>query len=245
MPVVSITTRSNLSLPSTRFSFSEPRMRMRSPRTVQQMQPLFISTICSSLFSTMSAAAQTPFGIVHELAGDVTLNDVPLTRQRALQSGQTIRTGGDGRVWFSIGSDAYFLRANSRLRLEASKPREAIVDFLRLVTGALGATFQRGTRRTLIAPTATIGIRGTGVYLEATPDVSYFCTCFGSTEILTAPSGSMMDSVTVAAENHLARRIHREAMSGMRIVPAGFERHTNEEMARLESLADRPNPFRS
>ena len=55
----------------------------------------------------------------------------------------------------------------------------------------------------------------------------------------------MMDSVTVAAENHLARRIHREAMSGMRIVPAGFERHTNEEMARLESLAGRPNPFRS
>ena len=189
----------------------------------------------------LPAAAQTPFGIVHELAGDVTLNDVPLTRQRALQSGQTIRTGGDGRVWFSIGSDAYFLRANSRLRLEASKPREAIVDFLRLVTGALGATFQRGTRRTLIAPTATIGIRGTGVYLEATPDVSYFCTCFGSTEILTAPSGAMMASVAVTTENHQARRITRD----MRIEPAGLERHANEEMARLESLVGRPNPFRS
>ena len=51
--------------------------------------------------------------------------------------------------------------------------------------------------------------------------------------------------MAVATENHQARRIHREAMSGMRIVPASFERHSNEEMARLESLVGRPNPFRS
>src|SRR5688500_90017 len=54
MPVVSITTRSNLSAPWSRFSFKEPRMRIKSPRTVQQMQPLFISTICSSDFSMIS-----------------------------------------------------------------------------------------------------------------------------------------------------------------------------------------------
>jgi hypothetical protein len=29
----------------------------------------------------------------------------------------------------------------------------------------------------------------------------------------------------------------------MRIVPAPFERHTNEEMARLERLVGRPSPF--
>jgi hypothetical protein len=37
--------------------------------------------------------------------------------------------------------------------------------------------------------------------------------------------------------------IHREAMSGMRILRAGFAGHTNEEMSRLESLVGRPNPF--
>jgi len=193
----------------------------------------------------LPAAAQVPFGIVRELVGSVTLNDFPLVRNSALQAGQTIRTGADGRVWFSIGSYAYFLRPNSTMRLDASKPSEPFIDFVRLVTGAFGATFARGQRRTLIAPTATIGIRGTGVYLEASPDVAYFCTCFGSTEILTAPSGSMMENVAVSTENHQARRIHREAMSGTRIVRAGFEGHTNEEMARLESLVGRPNPFRS
>jgi CobQ-like glutamine amidotransferase family enzyme len=100
-------------------------------------------------------------------------------------------------------------------------------------------------RRSVITPTATIGIRGTGVYLEATPEVSYFCTCFGATEITSTPTGAMMESVAVATENHQARTIHRDATMGMRIARAGFERHTNEEMARLESLVGRPNPFRS
>src|SRR5262249_32910332 len=40
-------TRSKSSLPESRRSLSSPRMRIRSPRTVQQTQPLFISTICS------------------------------------------------------------------------------------------------------------------------------------------------------------------------------------------------------
>jgi hypothetical protein len=191
------------------------------------------------------ARAQKLFGVVHEVAGDVTVNHVRLTRLGVLEAGQTLRTGADGRIWFSLGGDACFLRPNSELRLDAWRPRDAVIDLLRLVSGALGATFARGMHRTLIAPTATIGIRGTGVYLEASPDVAYFCTCFGSTEILTAPSGNMMESVAVTTENHQARMIHREAMSGMRILHAGFERHTNEEMARLESLVGRPNPFRS
>ena len=196
----------------------------------------FLATFAALL--PLPAAAQAPFGVVHELVGDVTLNDIPLTRQSALQAGQTIRTGAGGRVWFSIGADAYFLRPNSRLRLDSSKPKEPIIDFLRLATGALGATFQRGMRRTLIAPTATIGIRGTGVYLETAPDVTYFCTCFGSTEIL-APSGSMMDNVAATTEKHQARMM----MTGARIVPAGMQRHTSEEMARLEALVGRANPF--
>src|SRR5207302_6617907 len=59
MPVVSITTRSNLSAPWSRLPLSSPRMRIRSPRTVQQMQPLFISTICSSACSMIALSIPT------------------------------------------------------------------------------------------------------------------------------------------------------------------------------------------
>ena len=123
--------------------------------------------------------------------------------------------------------------------------RESFIDALRLVTGAMGATFRPGMQRSVFAQTATIGIRGTGVYVDTTPEETYACTCFGSTQMYSADGGAMMEAVRVSAENHLARRIHRDPRMGMRIVQAPFERHTSEEIARLERLAGRPNPFRS
>jgi len=180
--------------------------------------------------------AQRLFGMVREVTGDVTLNQVRLARTSVLEAGQTLRTGADGRVWFTLGGDAYFLRPNSELRLDAWRAREPVIDLLRLVTGALGATFARGMRRTLIVPTATIGIRGTGIYLSAAPDAAYLCTCFGATDIATVPPGATQ-SVSVATEFHQARRIQRD------IVAAPFEGHTNEEIARLEALVGRPGPF--
>ncbi|MGH8688091.1 MAG: hypothetical protein ACREVQ_10355, partial [Burkholderiales bacterium] len=86
-------------------------------------------------------------------------------------------------------------------------------------------------------PTSTIGIRGTGVYLEAAPAWTYACTCFGTTEISPLAGGSPAE---VASRNHLARRIDRDG----RIVAVPFERHTSAEIARLESLVGRPNPFK-
>jgi len=188
----------------------------------------------------LAARAQSAAGVVHELSGEVLLNGFAMDVNSALLAGQTISTGADGRVWFSFGGDAFFLRPNSRLRMDAAAPSEPLIDFLRLFTGALGATFAKGRRRSLVTPTATIGIRGTGVYLESSRDETYACTCFGSVEIESPMTRTMMGAVTVQTENHQARRIVR----GTRIEPAPFARHTNGEMIRLESLVGRPDPFR-
>jgi hypothetical protein len=184
----------------------------------------------------LPAPAQARSGVVRDLAGDVTLNGVRLTRQAALQPGQTLATGQDGNIRFTVGNDAFFLRPNSRMRLDASRPSEPFIDFLRLLTGALGATFERGMRRTIATPTSTIGIRGTAVYLESAREWTYACTCFGTTEV----SSSMNEQFAVSAQQHEARLIRR----GMPIARASFERHTNEEIAGLEALVGRPNPFR-
>ena len=185
----------------------------------------------------LPGAAQA-YGVVHELSGEVFLNGYRMAGNSALRVGHTVTTGRDGSLWFSLGGDAYFLRPGSELRLQSSDPPDALIDLLRLVTGALGATFGRGTRRTVIARTATIGIRGTGIYVEATPGETYACTCFGSTELRSTATGTMMESIPLTTARHVARRISRDA-----VVPAPFERHTNEEMARLERLAGRPYPF--
>lgn len=185
----------------------------------------------------LPGSAQSPWGVVRDLVGDVTLNGFHVSRQTALQPGQTLATGADGHIRFTVRNDAFFLRPNSRLRLDGSRPSEPFIDFLRLVTGALGATFERGMPRSIATPTSTIGIRGTGVYIEATPEWTYACTCFGTTEI----SASMNERFPVPALHHEARLIR----TGMPIARASFERHTDDEMAALEALVGRPNPFRS
>jgi hypothetical protein len=177
-------------------------------------------------------------GIVHELSGEVLLNGFPLARNSELRAGQTIVTGGDGRVMFTLGADAYFLRPGTELRLQSNDATDRVADLLRLVTGALGATFSRGARRSVVTRTGTIGIRGTGIYLEATREATYACTCFGSTELRSTLRGQTQETVPVTAERHVARRI-----TAAGIVPASFERHTSDEIARLERLAGRPNPF--
>jgi hypothetical protein len=176
--------------------------------------------------------------VVRELSGEVFLNGFRMVPDSALRVGQTVTTGRDGRIWFTLGGDAYFLRPDSELRLQSSDPPDTLIDLLRLVTGALGATFNRGARRMVVARTATIGIRGTGIYVEAIPGETYACTCFGSTELSSTATGQVMESIPISTDRHVARRITRDA-----VVPAPFERHTSEEIARLEQLVGRPDPF--
>ena len=51
--------------------------------------------------------------------------------------------------------------------------------WLRVVTGAVLSVFSPGESKTLRTSTATIGIRGTAVYLEAEESRTYVCTCYG------------------------------------------------------------------
>lgn len=189
----------------------------------------------ASIAVPLPAWAEPPLGVVRELSGEAYLSGHRMTRDSALQPGQTVETGPDAQLWFTVGEDAFLVRPNSRVRLDATPAGAAVLNFLRLVSGGLGATFSPGKPRRLVTPTSTIGIRGTGVYLEATPRWTYACTCFGTTEI----SPLQKAAIRVTSRNHAARRIDLDGS----VLEVPFERHTSEEIARLESLVGRPNPF--
>ncbi len=86
-------------------------------------------------------------------------------------SGERIQTGPDGRLVIVVGRDAMIVRRNSSLNV--------LANGFRLVTGAVLTVFSPGRSRQLTTPTATIGIRGTAVYLEAGRGRTYACTCYG------------------------------------------------------------------
>ena len=144
-----------------------------------------------------------------------------------------VTTGADGEVVLVHGTDALLVRRNSSLEFAASG--------LRVLTGAVLGTFASGQPRELRTPTATIGIRGTGVYLEVEPARTYVCTCYG--EAVLEPVGSPAARETVRTRHHDQPRYVMASGAPQMITGAPVINHTDAELELLEGVAGRAAPF--
>lgn len=119
---------------------------------------------------------------IYDLSGDVRVNGRPATEDTFIGVNSTVSTGDSSHVIFAVGMDAFILRSNSELKVEGS----AIISNIRLISGKLLSVFGRRVEKqklSLKTVTATIGIRGTGMYLESEPGQTYVCTCYGTADI--------------------------------------------------------------
>jgi hypothetical protein len=199
------------------------------------------SSLAAAAFLPSAMAQGRPDGI-RNLRGLVRVNGERVSATAPIRAGDTVITGSDGRVSFVLGSDAFFLRENSELKIESAAGR-GVLDSLRMVTGALGAVF--GVRTSgqvrIYTPTVTAGIRGTGCYTEVRDEAVYFCTCFGAIQLEGAGGGP---SELVVSSHHAPRRIMRDtATNNMMMTPASFGMHTDQEMDALERLVGRRAPW--
>ena len=105
---------------------------------------------------------------VAQVQGDVRINGEPAKPGMALRPGDAVTTGNDALLVAVVGRDAYLLRADSQLELEAGR-RKGIPGVLRVVTGALLGVFASGEPKEVRTGSASIGIRGTAVYVENEP----------------------------------------------------------------------------
>jgi hypothetical protein len=131
-----------------------------------------------------SAHAQSRSNIV-ELIGDARLNGERLRPDQTIQTGDDIVTGPDSSLVFVVGNSAFRVRQNSRLAVERGASLFT-VSLLRLLSGGVVSVWGRGTRRQIVTPTLTAGIRGTGVYTEIMASQggrSYFCNCYGEVDV--------------------------------------------------------------
>jgi hypothetical protein len=144
-------------------------------------------------------------------------------------TGQRIATGADGRLLIVVGRDAMLVRRNSTL--------EVVANGFRLVTGAVLSVFSPGRSRQLTTPTATIGIRGTAVYLEAERGRTYACTCYGEAELGSAFDPSARE--TVRTKRHEQPRYLMAKSAPQMLMQAPVVNHTDEELRRLEGLLGR------
>ena len=90
--------------------------------------------------------------------------------------------------------------------------------------------------------TATIGIRGTGFYVESDPEQTYFCTCYGTTDV--AASADPASNTTVVSYHHdRPLYIVKGQAQGNNIRNAPFINHTDQELTLIEALVGRTPPF--
>jgi len=179
---------------------------------------------------------------IFSLKGDVRVNSQKANLETRIRAGDVVRTHQNSEVIFVVGGDSFVMRSNTEMEIEGSS---YFIDTLRLLTGSLLSVFgQREPNHALnmSAPTATIGIRGTGVYMEAEPDLTYLCTCYGQVAIRSVADPN--DSELVTAFHHDAPKyISSSAVKGTRIRPAPFKNHTDAELKILEAIVGREVPF--
>ena len=173
---------------------------------------------------------------IHALKGEVLINGQPARLGQTIPPGATVSTRPGAEVTYVIGSEAFLQRENSIVRFG----NDAAKDFFRVVSGKLLAVFGKG-EKTLRTPTATIGIRGTGCYIEATEKTVYFCLCYGEAEVTPVADPSHVERIVTKHHDHPILIHNDDGMPMM--ADARVINHTDAELTLLENLTGRWPPF--
>jgi len=152
----------------------------------------------------------------------------------ALGAGDSIVTGAGSEAIYVIGQDAYLQRAGSTVSFSGVS-----ADVMRVLSGKILSVFGKGSKK-LETATATIGIRGTGCYIESESRRVYFCLCYGVAELIPSADTNRVERIETRYHDH-PLYIHDSPMS--MIVDAPVINHSDLELKLLESLVGRWPPF--
>lgn len=174
---------------------------------------------------------------MRKVSGDVRVNGARASEGTIVRPGDTVTTGKGATAIYVVGQDAYLQRESSSISFAK--------DILRVISGKLLSVFGRGDKEIKI-PTATIGIRGTGCYIETEGEGAkaraYFCLCYGAAEV--TPNAAPQQKETVVTQHHdKPHWIHNDATMPRSMVPAGMVNHSDMELEMLEALVGRVPPF--
>ena len=198
----------------------------------------FIATLgaagASGYLREVLAAGDLPPGL-HRLEGSATVNGRPAKEGMAVGLGDRIATGPGSRAVVVQKGDAFLMRADTVIEI---KGRDGVLTDLLIVGGRVLSVFAKKPV-TVRAASATIGIRGTGAYLEVEPASVYFCLCYGEAVI----EGPAMAPKTVKTTHHEQPLVLTTTTPAMAAQPGPFRNHSDDELIMLESLVGREPPF--
>ncbi len=178
---------------------------------------------------------------LQKIKGEVIINHRLAVEGQLIKPGDSIVTGRNSEAIYVVGQDAYLQRELTTVNFGA----EALQNLLRVVSGKILSVFGKGTK-TIQTSTATIGIRGTGCYIEdegtGAKARTYFCLCYGSVDLTPKAAPHEAESYTTTHHDK-PMYIHNDMAMAKMMVPAEVINHTDEELTLLEGLVGRVTPF--
>ncbi len=199
----------------------------------------------SSLIQDVLARGDIPVVIgMNSLKGSATVNGIPAKVGTPIKPGDKLVTGNEKNnvAVVVIGKDAFMVRAGTTIVFEESKEKPGVLDTVLISTGKILSVFAKrppDQRVKMRARTATIGIRGTGCYLEALETRTYFCLCYGEATV----DSPGMATRNVKTKHHDDPMWLDDSTGTMNVESTKFGSHTDDELIMLEKLTGREPPF--
>lgn len=188
---------------------------------------------------------------VYQVHGRAWVNGNRVDENTRIGPNDTIKTARNSTLVFAVGGHAMLLRGGSHLVLQGNETGgehdSPLINLLRLFSGAL-LSVSRHKGMQITTPTVTIGVRGTGVYLEAGPDKTFFCDCYGEVDIEAHHDVQSKDTV-ISKHHDRPLFIFNESVPGKAIRDvrdAGVKPlypHTDDELTMIEALVGRKPAF--
>jgi hypothetical protein len=208
---------------------------MERRKLLKGIAALAIAERLGALQAAWAAGNQPITPGMHRITGQVTVNGQPAREGMLIKPGDTIVTGAKSEAIYVIGQDAYLQRDRSSVSITG----DAIKSGLRLISGKLMSVFGKGDKK-IETPTATIGIRGTGCYLETEENQVYFCLCYGVADVVSSADPAKKDTITT---NYHDFPVFLLASGEKMMAMATVKNHSDAELILLESLVGRVPPF--
>jgi hypothetical protein len=181
---------------------------------------------------------------LHDVKGSVSINGRASQRGAALKPGDRVVTGDGGQAILVVGKDALLLRANTNVLIESDPKTPGVLSGLAVAAGKVLSVFAKRVAGesgvSIRAPNATIGIRGTGAYVEIHDGRSYLCLCYGEAAL----DGKGVTTPSIIKTTHHESPVWLDDRSGVLKVEKGpMLDHNDEELILLEKLTGREPPF--
>ncbi len=208
---------------------------MQRRQLIKGIAALAIAERLGMLRTAWAAGQKLAAPGIYRIKGDVRVNDQVAREGMLIKAGDTITTGTQSEVIYVIGNDAYLQRDRSTVSIAG----DALKAGLRVLNGKLMSVFGKGQKR-IETSTATIGIRGTGCYIEAEEKRVYFCLCYGTADITSPKMPGQTETIETKYHDH---PVYLDADGSQMMVPATVMNHSDAELILLESLVGRLPPF--